>query len=296
MHSDEVATAISAWRPHSVGVAAAAFARAVVAVAAPARPERARALLQAAAKLAAWAQTVGLELSPQVLFSTSVIERFMATGAVRFSGAARRTLRSNLRHLQRAVLPAPSPARLPRERAKAPYTEADMAAFFALAEAQPTISRRMRAQALLCLGAGAGLMGADLRGVRGSDVIRRCGGLVVVVRGAHPRVVPVLADYHSRLAVSADFAGENYLIGGAHPGRKNVTTPLVASLAGGADLPRLDTGRLRCTWLATVAQHLGIGAFLAAAGIRCSQRLGDIVATLPKVEEAEALRPPGAAA
>ncbi|KAA0232270.1 MAG: hypothetical protein EDR02_18090 [Actinobacteria bacterium] len=289
MPSDEVTAAIWAWRPRSVCETASSFAKAVVARAAPNSAGRARALLGAAAKLAAWAQTVGLEPSAEVLLSTAVIERFMATGAAGLSGPTRRTLRSNLRHLQRAVLLAPSPARLPRERAKSPYCEAEMAAFFALADAQPTISRRLRAQALLCLGAGAGLVGADLRTTRGSDVIRRCGGLVVVVRGARARVVPVLTEHHTRLLESAAFAGQGYLIGGALPGRKNVTTPLVASLAGGADLPRLDTGRLRCTWLATLAQHLGIGAFLAAAGIRCSQRLGDIVASLPQLGEAEAI-------
>jgi integrase len=285
-----VEEAIAAWSPHSAGAEAVGFARPAVAAARPASAGRARALLWAAAKVAHWAPTVGLPVVGEVLFSTSTIERFMATGAAGFSGPTRRTLRSNLRHLQRAALPGPSPARLPRERAKAPYTEAQMAGFLALADAQPTISRRMRAQALLCLGAGAGLMGADLRGARGTDVVERSGGLVVVVRGARPRVVPVLAAYRDRLSASAAFAGAHYLIGGRDRGRKNVTTPLIGSLAGGADLPRLDTGRLRSTWLAAVAKHLGIGAFLTAAGIRCTQRLGDIVAALPEVDEDDAVR------
>lgn len=290
MVSDEVVSAITAWSPNGVGPAAAGFARATVAAAGPQSPTRARALLGAAAKLAAWAHTVGLEPSAGVLFSTPVIERFMASGAAGLAAPTRRTLRSNLRHLQRALLPGPAPARLARERAKAPYSEADMAAFLALADAQPTLARRMRAQALLALGAGAGLVGADLRGVRGSDVMNRWGGLVVVVGGRRPRTVPVLSTYHQRLVASAGFAGDAFLIGGTAPGRKNVTTPLVASLAGGSDLARLEIGRLRSTWLAAVASALGLGAFMAAAGIRCSQRLGDIVATLPELDEHEAVR------
>jgi hypothetical protein len=56
----------------------------------------------------------------------------------------------------------------------------------------------MRAAGLVCLGAGAGLVRGDLRDVRGGDVARRSGGVVVAVRGARPRTVPVLARYHAR--------------------------------------------------------------------------------------------------
>jgi hypothetical protein len=52
----------------------------------------------------------------------------------------------------------------------------------------------MRAAGLVCLGAGAGLIRGDLREVRGTDVARRSGGVIVIVRGARPRTVPVLAD------------------------------------------------------------------------------------------------------
>jgi integrase len=85
---------------------------------------------------------------------------------------------------------------LPRERAKVPYTQGEIDAYLALAAAQPTASRRMRASGLLALGAGAGLVGADLRAVRGTDVTARSGRLVVVVGGKKPRVVPVVARYH----------------------------------------------------------------------------------------------------
>ena len=44
-------------------------------------------------------------------------------------------------------------------------------------------------------------------------------------------------------------------------------------------LPRLDTSRLRATWLADCAQLLGLATFMHAAGITCSQRLGDLLAT-----------------
>ena len=37
-------------------------------------------------------------------------------------------------------------------------------------------------------------------------------------------------------------------------------------------LSRLDTGRLRATWLAGCADLLGLATFMHAAGISCSQR------------------------
>ena len=285
--TSEVSGYVAAWRPSSVPPEAAEFARAVVEAAGPRSRERAKNLLWAAGKLAGWAAPLGLEPVPGVLLHPSVIERF-AAHAPGLSGPARRTLRTNLRFLARAVAPhlVPADEPLPRERAKAPYTAAEISGFLALARAQPTPARRMRAAALVCLGAGAGLIRADLRHVRGTDVCRRPGGVVVEVRGARPRAVPVLARYHALLLEAAGFAGEALLTGGTDPARRNLANPLTRSLAGGTGLPVLDTSRLRATWLAETAQLIGLPAFLHAAGISCCQRLGDITAGLdPGAEE-----------
>jgi integrase len=153
----------------------------------------------------------------------------------------------------------------------------------------------MRAAGLACLGAGAGLIRGDLRDVRGSDVACRSGGVVVTVRGARPRTVPVLARYHARLLAAARSAGRALICGGASPGRRNITNPLIIALDGGSGPPRLDTSRLRATWLAEVAELLGLTAFMHAAGITCSQRLGDLVAGLEPAGEADTVRLLGAA-
>lgn len=282
---------IAGWRPVSVPGEAAGFARQVVARAGPSSRERANAMLWAAARLAAFAVPLGLEPVPEVLLHPSTIERF-AAGAAGISPASRRTLRTNLRFLARRVVPqlAPQAAPLPRERAKVGYTDAEIAGYLGLADAQPTLARRMRAAGLVCLGAGAGLCGADLRQVAGSDIARSCGGVVVSVRGRRARVVPVLARYHERLLASAAFAGTGLVTGGTGVARKNVTTGLICSLAGGTGLPRLEVARLRVTWLRDCAQLLGLATFMHAAGISCSQRLGDVVATLEPVGQAEAIR------
>jgi integrase len=292
----EVAAYIGRWRPSSVSREAAGFARDVIAQAAPEGRERAKNLLWAAGKLADYAASLGLDLMPEVVLQPSTAERFTRC-APGLSGAARRTLRTNLRFIGRRVVPQLYPADLPlpRERAKAPYSPAQIEGYLALADAQPAIERRMRAAGLVCLGAGAGLIRGDLRDARGSDVACRSGGVVVTVRGARPRTVPVLGRYHARLLATARFAGNALVCGGAEPGRRNLTNPLVAALDGGGGLPRLDGSRLRATWLRDCAEQLGLATFMHAAGISCSQRLGDLVAGLEPAGEAGAVRLLGAA-
>ena len=153
----------------------------------------------------------------------------------------------------------------------------------------------MRAAGLICLGAGAGLIRDDLRDVRGTDVSCRSGGVLVQVRGPRARTVPVLARYQQRLLAAAASAGSAPVCGGTETGRRNITTPLVRSLDGGGGLPRLDTSRLRATWLADCGDLLGLAAFMRAAGISCSQRLGDLVAGLEPGGEEQAVRLLGAA-
>jgi integrase len=291
-----IAAYIGRWRPSSVSPRAAAFARDVVAATAPGGRERAKNLLWAAGKLADYAIGVGLDPVPEVVLHPSVAERFTRC-APGLSGVARRTLRTNLRFIGRRAVPHLYPADLPlpRERSKQPYSTAQIDGYLALAGAQPTRERRMRAAGLVCLGAGAGLIRGDLRDVRGSDVACRSGGVVVIVRGARPRTVPVLARYHERLLAAARSAGNGLICGGSDPGRRNITTPLTRALDGGTGLPRLDTSRLRATWLRDLAEQLGLPTFMHAAGISCSQRLGDLIAGLEPAGEAEAVRLLGAA-
>jgi integrase len=287
---------IGRWRPSSVSPPAAAFARDVITAAGPQRQERAKNLLWAAGKLADYAIGLGLDPVPEVVLHPSVAERFTRC-APGLTGVARRTLRTNLRFIGRRVVPQLYPADLPlpRERAKAPYSPARIDGYLALADAQGTRERRMRAAGLVCLGAGAGLIRGDLREVRGTDVACRAGGVIVSVRGARPRAVPALARYHARLLAAARLAGTGLICGGADPGRRNLTNSLIRALDGGGGLPRLDTSRLRATWLAEVAELPGLATFMAAAGISCSQRLGDLIAGLEPGSENEAVRLLGAA-
>jgi integrase len=285
----QAAAVTAGWTPVSVREAAASFAREVVARAAPDTPGRAKALLFAAGKLAGFGERVGLELDARVLLHASVIERFVIEGCRSVSPATRRTLRTNLRALARALeaYPQPVPVALARERAKRPYSLSEIDGYLRLASTQRTLAQRIRASALVCVGAGAGLIGAELRHLRGVDVLERSGGLLVVVGGPRARVVPVLERFHEPLRAAAAFAAGGYLLGGRAPERRNLTDALSVRLCTDAGLPRLQPGRLRATWLVACAQRIGLGAFMHAAGISCSQRLGDLAAQLPNASETE---------
>jgi len=287
---DTVGRVIDGYQPRGIDERAAAFARTVVAAVAPAGPARARSLLWACSRLADWAASVGLEPVPEVLLHPSVLERYTVVGMAGASPSARRTARTNLRFVSRRAAPGlphpPEPMALRRNQAKVPYSPAEVAAWLALAAVQPTEARRQRLTGLLCLGLGAGLERAELRGVTGGHVRAGRGGVVVDVVGDRARAVPVLARYQQPLQASAAFAGDGFVCGGVSPWRKNVTANLVAKVAGGADLGRLDVGRLRSTWLAEHLQRLGLAALFAAAGITCSQRIGDLARRLPVPDEA----------
>jgi integrase len=189
-------------------------------LAAPGTAARAKALLFAAGRLAAFGERVGVELEPGMLLAPATVERFIRAGCRDVSPATRRTLRTNLRALARARerYPQPAPVALSRERAKPPYSAVQIAGYLRLAAAQPTVRRRMRTAALVCLGAGAGVIASELRHLRGCDVTERSGGVLVRVGGRRARSVPVLAGYQQPLLEAARFAGAGMICGGPGAG------------------------------------------------------------------------------
>ena len=204
-------------------------------------------------------------------------------------GPSRRTVRSNLRSLSAAVIGSSCAVALPRRRSKVAYSPSEMSAYFALADAQGTLARRHRASGLLCLGAGAGLMGADLpRSAAATSSPDPVGSSSSSAGRA--RVVPVLSTYRA-------CAPQPPLV-------------LIATSSAGAgaaaqrdDAPRGQPGRAqrspparhrapRATWLVAAVEAIGLKAFMDAAGITCTQRLGDLVAGMTSPSEAEAVTAP----
>ncbi len=294
----EITAYIGRWRPSSVSPQAAGFARDVITAAGPQGRDRAKNLLWAAGKLADYGLGLGLDPVPEVLLHPSVTERFTRC-APGLSGVARRTLRTNLRFTGRRVVPQlyPADTPLPRERTKQPYSAAQIDGFLALADAQPTRARQARAAGLICLGAG-----------------RRPDPRRPARRARRRREVPVRRDGGHRPRRPA-----------AH-GAGAVPLPRPAARGGPdrrdrADLRRHRPGppepgepapsgagrreRAAPAGHQPAARDLAAGlrgaarpatAFMAAAGISCSQRLGDLIAGLEPAAEPGAVRLLGAAA
>jgi hypothetical protein len=87
--------------------------------------------LFAACRLGDFCESVGLVLSPEVVLCDAVIERCCHPKTTAMSQPTRRTVRTNLCAITRAVRPGPPPVALSRERAKAPYSKAEIAAYLA---------------------------------------------------------------------------------------------------------------------------------------------------------------------
>jgi integrase len=283
---------IASYRADGLSAPASRFARDVVSRCRPAGHCRARTLLWTCSRLGEFGLSLGLEPVKEVLLAPAVIERFVTVGLAGMSCSTRRSVRANLRHVARAVVPGISPAaplRISRSPLKEPYSQAEVAAMFSLARHQGTRARQMRLAGLLCLGLGAGLSGSDLRHVTGEHVRKSDGGVVVVVEGARARSVPVLVRYRAPLLESARFAGSGFVTGGTRPDRRNLTARLVGDIAGGSDVVRIDPSRLRVTWLVEVSEIVGLKALLCCAGITSSGRLGAIAAHCAEVETKDAL-------
>ena len=224
-----MAAYIQRWQPSSVSPQAAAFARDVVTAAvAPGGRERAKNLLWAAGRLADWAIGAGAGAGPGGA-AAPVGDRAVH----RARAGPDRGHAADAAHEPAvpgpAVVPqlAPADAPLPRERAKAPYSPAEIDGYLALA-ARPADGGA--ADARRRAGLPRRRRRADPRrpaGVRGTDITCRSGGVIVAVRGSRPRAVPVLARYHEPLLASAAFAGTGLVTGGHDPARRNVTTPLI---------------------------------------------------------------------
>ena len=285
----DVASYPARWKPAAGTPAeAAAFARTVVAGCGPLGRDRAKNLLWAAASCLLRHRAragPGAERAAAPVGDRAVHRARAGPVRRRRGGRCARTCGSSPAQVVPHLDPADAP--LPRGRARKPYTARRSPASWRWPAPSPRRRGGRGRPALVCLGAGAGLIRSDLRNVRGTDIAARSGGVIVTVRGGRaPRAVPVLARYHAPLLEAAAFAGDSFLTGGAEPERGNITSPLTRSLAGGTGCRpgHLPAARHLAR---RVAQLLGLPVFMHAAGITCSQRLGDIIAGLDRAGDEE---------
>ncbi len=235
---------------------------------------------------AAWAHEQGVPLALEALFDTDVIERYIAVGMPGARDSTRATRRAILRRIARRCASPPQDLPLPiaYRRIRPPYSPAEVQGLVALASAQPTPSRRRTLRAILHLGLGCGIASRDLAWVRGQDIEQLPDGAVSVTvsGGTRPRAVVALQAHEGALLDLTRFSSGGLLIGGSTRGRRNVTRGPLERVVGGEDLPRLETARLRSTWLlAHLQARTPLPALMTAAGLTTVRPLEDLLHHCP---------------
>ena len=235
---------------------------------------------------AAWAHEQGGPLALEALLDPDVIERYIAVGMPGARESTRATRRAILRRIARHCASPPQDLPLPiaYRRVRPPYSPAEVEGLLALASAQPTPSRRRTLRAILHLGLGCGIASRDLAWVRGQDIEQLPDGAVSVTvsGGTRPRNVVALRAHEGPLLDLTRFSSSGLLIGGSIRGRRNVTRGPLDRVVGGEDLPRLETARLRSTWLlAHLQARTPLPALMTAAGLTTVRPLEDLLHHCP---------------
>lgn len=240
--------------------------------------------------ISAWCVKQGIPLGVETVLDPDTVERF-SSSALR-GLLSRPTYRSCLRMLGRKLTKTapwtPRPQPMAERKAAPPYSSIEIAALREDAERQATPERRRGHMAIILLGAGAGLDGRWVRKVRGTEVFRRAGAVLVKVGEPRPRLIPVLAAYEEDLLALAAEAGEDYLVGGTSA-HKNTVSDLTGKFEPGHRRPKLEPKRLRSTW---IVHHLSAGTrlpeLLEAAGTSRIETFDILLKFIPPLPAAAA--------
>jgi hypothetical protein len=232
--------------------------------------------------LATWAATNGRSTQWRDLMDHRVIHDY---GRESHDGVTEQSLIGRvgrLRALASKVHPSPAaPPAIPagaRTRLKPPYTSREDAALLRMARGQARPERTRKLLLLIGLARGAGASSADLRIVEVTDIVDhgRHGIDVALGTGDSRRVVPVRRTYEAVVREGLKDATQTGLLFGQ--GGKNAINEVVGSaVVLSSDVPRLEVGRLRTTWIAEL-MHLPIplSTLMTAAGLQGARTFADI--------------------
>jgi len=181
----------------------------------------------------------------RALKNADAVEAFLTIGCSTLRAHSLGTYRSTLR--RRGSFP--TSRQFPASPAPLPYSERDLAALWSRARSQASRARVHNATVLLAAMVGAGLRPREVAHLRGSDVRRLKGRVLVRVRGAS-RLVPVRDPDAGVLVALAD-EQRGYLFRPAARVRdtKNLVGEIAGSLAGDPDEVALSSGRARSTFI-----------------------------------------------
>ena len=257
---------------------------------APATPSSAGEIARALTRISAWCVTQGISLDWDRVLDPDTVERFVSVGIV--DDRCRGTYRALLRRLGPLLTSKapwePRPEAVSRRHVAPPYSLYELEALWRDAQHQSTPARLRAGQALIALGAGAGLDGRWSTRVSAGDVVRRDG--IVFVRVGEPvaREVPVLARWELEVVRLAATAADQFLVGG-HSLSRNRAGFLGCKFVVAHGHPPLSAPRIRSTWL---VHNLTIGTRLPelakAAGLAGITVLSDLLPNVPALDRDQA--------
>lgn len=176
------------------------------------------------------------------------VEAFLAIGCAGLVPHSLGTYRSVVRRLGGGAMAGARSYRA--SGAPRPYSRAEVAALWSMAQNQPSARRVANATVLVGSMLGAGLHPSELARLTALDVQRRGTTTTVVVAGRRPRSVPVRAPYDVELAALAQgHAGYLFRPGAAIRSAKNLVGEVCAALVHDPDEVSLVSGRARSTFI-----------------------------------------------
>jgi hypothetical protein len=243
-------------------------------------------------QIAAWCLSHGMPLDWEVVLDPDTVERFVSVG-IRHD-RCRGTYRAELRRVGPLLTSKapwePRAEAVNRRRVAVPYSAEELELLWRDAQHQATPARLLAGQALIALGAGAGLDGRWSTRVATEDVVVRDGVAFVHVGEPAARLVPVLARWEDVVLELAGTARGQFLVGGRSLAR-NRAGDLARKFVVGHGHPALSAPRLRATWL---VHHITLGTrlpeLMRAAGLEGITVLSDLMDNVESLDEVDTAR------
>lgn len=265
--------------------AIAPYVHDVVARAEPLVTYSARELYPAVTRLAQFTRGEYAPLDDAFVFDPYMVNRFITHHLVGYNRASRSTIRARLRRVSEALLGDDAIGKfkaLGKADAVTPYSVPEQASLEGWSRAQTSEERRTSAAALLSLGFGAGLTGAEIIRQRLEDISESGATLIVQVAGENERYVPVLQDWADGLRARLQFMNREGWAFRTDQRGSNINLITDFASRTGPEVP-LQTRRMRATWL---VGHLNratpLKALLRIAGLQSAEALDRL---LPFVTE-----------
>jgi hypothetical protein len=247
------------------------------------------------AKFLLWLDSRHADTSPRAAFTLEAINAFCEFGLDNNPASTKQTYRTRLAPLVTAFNPATTPMPTFTAGAYQPnrpcYQPFEIEQIRKVAVRQSGRVTRRKLCGVVGFGAGGGLGATDMRPLMPSHVEEDRGVIGVNIVGDKPRFTVIRSGYEDLVRIALDGVGKNTLVFGTLGTRKNIFGNLFANAELFDDTPKIETSRLRATWLADLMwSGVPVDVILNAAGLLSARPLVDLLPYLPARDAATTAR------